>query len=485
MAITNLSEYYASQGQSLPTVQDRQSTASQAGIQGYTGTAQQNATLLGYLQGAGNQAQGTTGIPSSGAVTIPSQVATGNVQPTQLPNQPTPSAPGDVYSSASAYLSSLPKTGVAGLDETLNASQTRPGELAKQYDVSNKLTVSNAAKAKLDTFNEQYRVEEERVRTNGALGAEIANARINELERKRAFTAGTYAIEAAAANADYQGALSLMNQQAALELEPLKMRYDFFKDRYNRTEDQRFQVAMKASDRAYQTARDEADTLNQFKLQALKDGKIAVGDLGNIKTLGDFATYGINPTSIVPLSTLSNGQPDVVDNLTNIIKVSGKDVPQASAAIGVLAGIQKLATNNPEGRFIGAAPGIGFGYLRGAESRGERIANQSDFDAINLKLQQWASGAALTAEQTKQVKNFAPDKNDTDFKIKEKLNNLTSFMQEQARAELAAKGINFTPLSVDYWKPSALQIEKATNTYLDSALSPNNAYSDYLNSLSQ
>lgn len=52
---STLSEYYKSQGQALPTVQQRQDVASKAGITGYVGTAEQNNSLLGYLQNTPNQ----------------------------------------------------------------------------------------------------------------------------------------------------------------------------------------------------------------------------------------------------------------------------------------------------------------------------------------------------------------------------------------------------------------------------------------------
>lgn len=71
MAITNLNQYYQSQGQTLPSVKQRATLASQAGIQGYTGSAQQNNQLLSFLQGQNN---GTVAAP-----------ALGNVQPIKVP----------------------------------------------------------------------------------------------------------------------------------------------------------------------------------------------------------------------------------------------------------------------------------------------------------------------------------------------------------------------------------------------------------------
>lgn len=58
MAITNLNQYYSSIGQTLPSVSQRQGVASQAGISNYTGTAEQNGTLLSYLQNTPSQNSG-------------------------------------------------------------------------------------------------------------------------------------------------------------------------------------------------------------------------------------------------------------------------------------------------------------------------------------------------------------------------------------------------------------------------------------------
>lgn len=55
--MSTLYDYYNSIGKPLPTVNDRQGVASQAGISGYSGTAQQNGTLLAFLQKNGNSGQ--------------------------------------------------------------------------------------------------------------------------------------------------------------------------------------------------------------------------------------------------------------------------------------------------------------------------------------------------------------------------------------------------------------------------------------------
>ena len=49
---------------------------------------------------------------------------------------------------------------------------------------------------------------------------------------------------------------------------------------------------------------------------------------------------------------------------------------------------------------------------------------------------------------------MVPDRNDTDFAIQKKLNNLTSYMQTQAKSELATRGITFNPSKVDWFSES-------------------------------
>lgn len=243
MKPTTLSEYYSSQGQALPSVSARQSQAAQAGIQNYSGTAQQNTQLLGYLQNQGSN----TATP-----VIPAQNVGSGTQPVPLPNQPQSQEQSNVYASASSYLANLPKTGVAGLDQISQAMIDIPGQLAQEYDIANKQNLATQTENALNAFNEEYRVKAEQLRVDNTRTAASKQTSIEELERNRAFKAGSLAIEAAFRAKDFQGAKELMNQQAALELEPLKMRYKFFEDMYNRTEDQKFKRQMVAEERAYE-----------------------------------------------------------------------------------------------------------------------------------------------------------------------------------------------------------------------------------------
>lgn len=372
MAISTLNEYYQSKGQALPSLSERQGIAAQAGIQNYTGSAQQNTQLLGNLMSNGSNNQ--VSVPST---PIPAIVATGSTQQLNLPNKPQPQEPANVYSNASAYVSALPKTGVAGLDQTIQAMTDRPGQLAREYDIANKQSLMNEAKFKLDSFNEQYRVQQERIRTEGGRSLEQINSEVNAIERTRAFTAGTLAIEAAYRTGDFQGAKELMNQQVALELEPMKMKYQFFKDMYERTEDQKFQRAMKAEDRAYQAAQKAGDRLNDLKMEALKQGA-SWDDVNRIKSLADFANISKTPLKIAQktfdIKEKISGIDEMLSNNAGIRGSAGPTILQRGGILTVVprgklnADVQQLISQTTLDNLINAkAKGATFGALSEGE----------------------------------------------------------------------------------------------------------------------
>ena len=123
--------------------------------------------------------------------------------------------------------------------------------------------------------------------------------------------------------------------------------------------------------------------------------------------------------------------------------------------LGVMNATEDLAKSRPDGKFAGYYPGAGIVNLitPNGFKRAETVQNEGYLDAINLKVQQWASGAALTVEQTKQVQRFTPAKNDSDRVVKAKLNNLTNFMQQQVKSALQSEGIMYEPVKVDLWAP--------------------------------
>lgn len=138
---------------------------------------------------------------------------------------------------------------------------------------------------------------------------------------------------------------------------------------------------------------------------------------------------------------------DVVSLIANTIKSSGaKQSQSTNDAINVISGLQELVKGSPEGVFKGLAP---LRLLPGKLKSPEALTNLSNIEAVNLKVQQWASGAALTEQQTKQVEKITPRKGNTDVQIKAKTNALANYMISQVSGQLAGQGIGFAVDKVD------------------------------------
>ena len=119
--------------------------------------------------------------------------------------------------------------------------------------------------------------------------------------------------------------------------------------------------------------------------------------------------------------------------------------------LGVMNAAEALAKARPDGKFTGFYPGSGIiDFLTpSALKKNTTIENEGFLDAINLKVQQWASGASLTKQQIDQVNRLVPRKNDSDRTVKTKLNNLANFMDQYIRSSLQSEGIAFEPTAVD------------------------------------
>lgn len=184
-----------------------------------------------------------------------------------------------------------------------------------------------------------------------------------------------------------------------------------------------------------------------------------------------------------PIINPQTGKTDPLAQLTSVIDATGaKDNVQLQSILGVVSATQKLAENNPEGTFKGLSPLPRL--TPGIFKSQEQISNKGDIEAINLKVQQWASGAALTDAQTKQVNKMTPRKGDSDNEVKKKLNTLTNFMLSQVSSTLASQGIPYKPQTVDYFSSglSNLSNDELLNTLpsTSTTLSNNQSFFDSL-----
>lgn len=168
-----------------------------------------------------------------------------------------------------------------------------------------------------------------------------------------------------------------------------------------------------------------------------------------------------------PLPVTGNITTDIASAISSN-KVGATTKTTLSAIMGVQGALEQIAKDNPTGEIKGISPlnnlldakipftdtkifNLPLGF-RDASISEEGVTSRAYINGINLKVQQWASGAALTEAQTKQVEQMTPTTNDTDKKVKQKVNALYEFMNQQTRAALLSEGIDLPiPQNVDLW----------------------------------
>lgn len=177
-----------------------------------------------------------------------------------------------------------------------------------------------------------------------------------------------------------------------------------------------------------------------YKTELLKQ-QISTEKAQRSKIYSDIAKTNAE-ASILKQQASVDGQTSDLGTLIKQGKLGEGAKTQVANVNGVISAIKELATSNPTGNLPGINPlNIGFDAFRGANE----IKNRGFIDAINLKVQQWASGASLTTDQIKQVNNLVPQKNDTDASAVNKANSLVDFMNSQLKSTLEVNGVQYNP----------------------------------------
>ena len=187
---------------------------------------------------------------------------------------------------------------------------------------------------------------------------------------------------------------------------------------------------------------------------SLGDGKAVLVNLRTGETIASFgggnATTAATATSIAGVmgnSKIGQGTKTTVGTIMGVINAA-EDLAKAR-------GTGKLAGVNPSRQLLDLQipfTNIGLPFRQMAK-KDETLENEGFLEAINLKVQQWASGASLTKAQIDQVNRFTPSVKDTDQNARIKLNNLVNFMQQQIKGSLASEGITYEPKKVDLFAP--------------------------------
>lgn len=260
-------------------------------------------------------------------------------------------------------------------------------------------------------------------------------------------------------------AVSVQMEKQRNNLEALRVNYEANKDLFNKAEQRAFEANQANRERELNKEENNLKEISDFSMMALEKGvpSSIVLRMRQSKTLDEAIKLGGKYFAVADVDgeivELPKTTGVITTDIANVISSTGaKPNEQMTSAINVIAGLQQFANRNLEGRFFGLAPVRIAGSLRSGNVKTERQSNIGDVEAINLKLQQWASGASLTDRQTKQVKRLSPDKNDSDLQIKRKINQLANYMVGQVQGQLAGQGINYTPQPIDFFDTDPLEL---------------------------
>lgn len=374
-----LAEYYKSKGQELPSLAQRTPTASKAGITDYTGTAEQNTQLLGYLQ------------------SNPSNDAT--ITPDSLKNETKITTPEvkDTGTGVSSTVNNLLKTtqNNIAIDEKQQTEDTKAlSDLIKskgninQADYYSKYDV-NEKKKTVDSLNQQILQE------NNDLLDQIDNIEKNPLgksaealtyETNKAKTDSSrrlarLGIALSGASNDYTSAYNIATQQIEKDTNNLKSEIEARKfileqagTKLATKQAQVFQLQLKSLDYEKSMLDDAVKTATEgikngtvnssdgYKaIQDLISGKISVSDYyaklgvdtGSNVTGSDISGYNItsyatDPTheqkvlsiySSIPNITDANSAQSVIDSLSPNSPITGSMVYDSAEKYGVDAGL--------------------------------------------------------------------------------------------------------------------------------------------------
>lgn len=437
MAITNLNEYYASKGQALPSVSQRAGLASQAGISNYIGSAQQNAILLKSLNSPTPATNvNTTGIPTNTpaptpAPVIPVGVVTSPQNQMPLPTMPTSTTAGTLGATAGQFLTQPVVNTSADLAEANQVAQqnadlasgnyeeqvlglinnltNRPGELAQQYNIQQLGADQQTAKAKYDAIQLEYRRQKEAETVNPALSAEQKNARLSEIGRKESSQLADIAIDYSLKAGLFTQAKTLMDEQIKNELEPLKMKVEYYKtlkddysDVLNKTQTAQLNNIIRQEDRVYQEKQDKLKFQQQLQLKAIDlsndlqklgvEKGLTYDQIKGIKSYADLAKV----TSTAINSTKGAGNILMIENIKDAVKSGGG--LQSSVGTGIFSRFKPFSVGKSQS-FIGnigqIAGQLTLTTLQDAKAKGATFGALSDSElrliaGASSKLGTWA-----------------------------------------------------------------------------------------------
>ena len=343
-------------------------------------------------------------------------------------------------------------------------------------DVAKKTLTDISQKILADQEAERVRIMDLRKNAGGLEASGLAQIE-QEIQDKGIQRRAALAVTQLAAQGEYYGAKEVADRAVAASVERQKNRNDALQFIYQENKEQ----FTKAEQRQFETAQADRNRkleMEEYKQKSYFDEIIKQRDPLYQAQLAK-ARAETEATGVLDINKVIDPTKDAVTNnvagITALIgssKVGQGTKTQIANILGVINASKDLAEQRTGGEFKGLSPiraltdikipfteiGIpGTKLLK----RQATIENEGYLDAINLKVQQWASGASLTKQQIDQVNKFTPSKNDTDKAIRTKLNNLTNFMLTQTQSQLQSEGIGYIPAKVNLFETYDL-LQKAT-----------------------
>ncbi len=427
-----------------------------------------------------------------------SATAKTQAQPTNVtPIETNPSATTTSTNSRQPLLDQIKS--LIGIENTKGDVTT---QLQNEQDLAGKTQAVNDISNKILTTSRGYDEQIKNLQKNGTGyngGNQVA---IDDLNRQRNEDIANLSIIKSTTLGDLDTANTIIKQKLDAQFEPLEANIKNYEDLYNLTandltDSEKLQIQTQIDEK-----KQSAQNLYNAKQDALKTASAngapasvlaaitaAPTPEASMQALGQYGQNALDnqykraqianiysdiadrnaknaPSNFVtpPIINPVTGKADPANQLASVIAgAKAKDNPALQAINGVVAATQQLAEGNANGKF----PAISFGSIGGAIpilANGKGQDNLTAINAINLKVQQWASGASLTKQQTEQVEKITPKNGDTNAQIRNKTNSLTNFMLNQAKGVLTSQGIKYEPNAVDFFSPAGQLTENDINS---------------------
>lgn len=418
-----------------PTTTNQYNSQTQPGLLGSGGISNASTTTPGY-QGA----FGAAGVPFAPGTpqAIPLGIGVANTPKMDLPPKPTSTAAANLTSAANGVIGTgtqptgtgtqtpktptTPKTttstGSNYIDKAWSAFDTGVSDINAQYDLTNRLNLSNEAQKKSQANDLKYATMEDKIRKQAGMTSGQADAKIAAIERDRAYETAALAMDYAAKSNDYTSMAALADKQVALLLEKKKDTVDF----YNTLRGEQFQLARDQAQRDYDTSKANLEILNKYKLDLLTDGKITADAFGKITNWEDFSAYtGLNKADAVT-EAAARSTIDVIDDaLTNKRGLRGAAGVGLWSRSGLLRGkvkqdfigsVEQIAGQLTIDKLVQAkSNGATFGALSDGErqlvaSASSKLGSWAERDSTG-KITGWKASENSVKNELQKIKDFA------------------------------------------------------------------------------